>query len=79
MNTLNSLCLVLGMDFIQTVHEIHPGLAETDGTKSISNDAIRRIAAAIERLREVKIERMQRVSLVSKMNYILDKCLVVIN
>ncbi|GJW63107.1 65-kDa microtubule-associated protein 3-like protein [Tanacetum coccineum] len=61
MNTLSSLCLVLGMDFSQTIHEIHPGLAETEGTKSISNEAIARLAAAIQRLREVKIERMQRI------------------
>nr|GEZ93368.1 65-kDa microtubule-associated protein 3-like [Tanacetum cinerariifolium] len=60
MNTLSSLCLVLGMDFTQTIHEIQPGLAETEGTKSISNEVIGRLAAAIQRLREVKIERMQR-------------------
>ncbi|KAF5795243.1 putative microtubule-associated protein, MAP65/Ase1/PRC1 [Helianthus annuus] len=61
MNTLNSLCLVLGMDFNQTVHEINPGLAETEGTKSLSNDAIGCLAAAIRKLHEVKIERMQRL------------------
>ncbi|KAI3817929.1 hypothetical protein L1987_11729 [Smallanthus sonchifolius] len=61
MNALNSLCLVLGMDFNQTVHEINPGSAETEGTKSISNDAIGRLAADIERLHDVKIERMQRL------------------
>lgn len=62
MSTLSSLCLLLGMEFSQTIYEIHPGLAETEGTKSISNEAIARLAAAIQRLREVKIERMQRVS-----------------
>ncbi|KAK9063242.1 hypothetical protein SSX86_017112 [Deinandra increscens subsp. villosa] len=61
MSSLSSLCSVLGIDFNQTVHEINPGLAETEGTKSISNDAIGRLAAAIERLHEVKIERMQRL------------------
>ncbi|KAI3815854.1 hypothetical protein L1987_15537 [Smallanthus sonchifolius] len=61
LSTLSSLCLVLGMDFNQTVHEINPGLAATEGTKSISDDAIGRLAAAIERLREVKIERVQRI------------------
>nr|XP_043639406.1 65-kDa microtubule-associated protein 3 [Erigeron canadensis] len=59
MSTLHSLCLVLGLEFNQTVHEIHPGLAGMEGGKSISDDAIGRIAAAIERLREVKIERMK--------------------
>ncbi|KAL4574866.1 hypothetical protein LXL04_021706 [Taraxacum kok-saghyz] len=60
LSTLNSLCVVLGMDFNQTIHEIHPGLSET-GAKSISDDVIRRLAVAIERLREVKIERMQKI------------------
>ncbi|KAI3735192.1 hypothetical protein L6452_14682 [Arctium lappa] len=61
MNTLNSLCLVLGMDFKQTIHDINPSLAETEGSKSISNDVIGRLAAAIERFREVKMQRMQRI------------------
>ncbi|XP_023755578.1 65-kDa microtubule-associated protein 3 [Lactuca sativa] len=61
MSTLNSLCVVLGMDFNQTIQEIHPGLSESEGTKSISDDVIRRLAVVIERLHEVKIERMQRI------------------
>ncbi|XP_071732686.1 65-kDa microtubule-associated protein 3-like [Rutidosis leptorrhynchoides] len=61
MNTLNSLCLVLGLEFNQTCLEIHPGLAETEGTNIVSNDVIARLASAIERIREVKIERMQRI------------------
>ncbi|KAI7745389.1 hypothetical protein M8C21_011102 [Ambrosia artemisiifolia] len=61
MSTLSSLCLVLGMDFNNTVHDIDLGLAETEGTKSISDDSIGRLAAAIEGLHEVKIERMQRI------------------
>ncbi|KAI7745388.1 hypothetical protein M8C21_011101, partial [Ambrosia artemisiifolia] len=60
-STLSSLCLVLGMDFNDTVHDIDLGLAETEGTKSISDDSIGRLAAAIEGLHEVKIERMQRI------------------
>ncbi|KAI3778293.1 hypothetical protein L2E82_07480 [Cichorium intybus] len=58
-STLNSMCLVLGMDFNQTIHEIHPGLSET-GSNSISDDVIKRLAIAIERLRVVNIERMQK-------------------
>ncbi|MFS7929617.1 putative microtubule-associated protein, MAP65/Ase1/PRC1 [Helianthus anomalus] len=61
LNSLNSLCLVLGMDFKQTVHEVHPSLSETEATKSISNDTILRLASAIEGLLEVKIQRMQRI------------------
>lgn len=62
LNSLNSLCLVLGMDFKQTVNEVHPSLSEAEATKSISNDTISRLATAIENLLELKIQRMQRVS-----------------
>lgn len=62
LNTLNSLCLVLGIDFRQTVHDVHPSLDETEGSKNISNDTIESLASAIQRLREVKIQRMQKVS-----------------
>nr|XP_027110444.1 65-kDa microtubule-associated protein 3-like [Coffea arabica]XP_027110445.1 65-kDa microtubule-associated protein 3-like [Coffea arabica] len=61
LNTLNSLCLVLGMDFKETVDEVHPSLGESEGTKNISNDTIEQLAAAIQRLREIKIQRMQRL------------------
>lgn len=60
MCTLNSLCLVLGMDFKQTISEVHPSL-DSEGFKNISNGTIELLAAAIQRLRGVKIQRMQRV------------------
>ncbi|KAI5346933.1 hypothetical protein L3X38_014812 [Prunus dulcis] len=59
--TLNSLCLVLGMDFKQTSSEVHPSLDDSEGCKNISNDTIERLAAAIQKLREVKLQRMQRL------------------
>lgn len=61
LNILNSLCLVLGLDFKQTVNEVHPSLGESDSTKNISNETIEQLAVAIKRLREVKLQRMQRV------------------
>ncbi|KAJ8552763.1 hypothetical protein K7X08_020156 [Anisodus acutangulus] len=61
LNTLNSLCLVLGMDFKHTVNEVHPSLGESEGTKNISNDTVQHLAAAIGRLREIKLHRMQRL------------------
>ncbi|KAF8413054.1 hypothetical protein HHK36_001030 [Tetracentron sinense] len=61
LNTLNSLCLVLGMDFKLTVSEVHPSLDDSKGTKNMSDDTIQRLAAAIQRLREVKIQRMQKL------------------
>ncbi|KAL6008517.1 hypothetical protein ACLOJK_034029 [Asimina triloba] len=61
LNTMNLQCLVLGMDFKQTIGEVHPGLDDSEGTRSISDDTIERLAAAIQKLREVKIQRMQRL------------------
>lgn len=60
LNTLDSLCGVLGLDFKQTVHEVHPSLDRTQGS-SVSNDTIEKLASAVERLRAVKIQRMQKV------------------
>ena len=60
---LNSLCLVLGMDFKQTISEVHPSLGDSEGSKNISNATIELLVAAIQRLRGVKIQRMQRVKL----------------
>lgn len=61
LNTLNSLCMVLGMDFKLTVHEIHPTLDDAYSTKSISADTIEILSLTISRLKDVKIQRMQRV------------------
>ncbi|KAK1305744.1 65-kDa microtubule-associated protein 3 [Acorus calamus] len=61
LSTLNSLCLVLGMDFKCTVGEVHPSLGDSDGSKNISNDTIEKLGIVIERLRKIKIQRMQKV------------------
>ncbi|KAL7584874.1 hypothetical protein Lser_V15G43722 [Lactuca serriola] len=62
MSSLNSLCLVLGMDFNQTMQEIHPTLSEgANMSKSISNETISKLANSIQRLREIKIERKQKI------------------
>lgn len=59
--TLTSLCSVLGVDFKQIVTEVHPSLVDSESSKSISNDTIEQLAAAIRKLREVKLQRMQRL------------------
>ncbi|XP_047057011.1 65-kDa microtubule-associated protein 3 [Lolium rigidum] len=61
LNTLHSLCEVLGIDFKQTVHEVHPSLDEAEGSKNLSNTTIDRLASAVNRLREMKIQRMQKL------------------
>ncbi|PRQ59888.1 putative microtubule-associated protein, MAP65/Ase1/PRC1 [Rosa chinensis] len=61
LGALNSLCLVLGMDFKQTISEVHPSLDNYEGCKDISLDLIERLATAIKKLRDVKLQRMQRL------------------
>ncbi|KAL2552992.1 65-kDa microtubule-associated protein 3 [Forsythia ovata] len=61
LNSLKSLCIVVGMDYRLNIHEIHPTLDDSCGTKSISADTIERLSATINRLKDVKIQRLQRL------------------
>ncbi|CAK7337098.1 unnamed protein product [Dovyalis caffra] len=61
LDTLNALCLVLGMDFKHTVSEVHPSFGDSGGLRDISNQTIQNLATAIHKLREVKIQRMQKL------------------
>ncbi|CAI0555366.1 unnamed protein product [Linum tenue] len=61
LDTINSFCVVLGMEFEQTVAEIHPQFGSADVLKRISNESIKCLATAIHRLREVKLQRMQKL------------------
>jgi hypothetical protein len=63
LNTLHSLCKVLGIDFKQTVSDVHPSLDEDEVPRNISNATIERLELAVQRLRETKIQRMQKVSI----------------
>ncbi|KAI4351873.1 hypothetical protein L6164_006179 [Bauhinia variegata] len=59
--SLNALCLVLGLDFNLTVSEVHPSLGDSEGSRSLSNDTIQKLADAIQKLQEVKLQRMQKL------------------
>ncbi|CAL9163856.1 65-kDa microtubule-associated protein 3-like [Musa acuminata AAA Group] len=61
LSSLNALCSVLGVDFKETIREIHPNLDETEVSKCVSNTTIERLATAIGRLRDIKIERMKKL------------------
>ncbi|KAL3536942.1 hypothetical protein ACH5RR_000308 [Cinchona calisaya] len=61
LNTLNSLCLVLGLDFKLTVSEIHPTLDDSSGAKSITLHSIERLSIAIRKLKDLKIQRVQKL------------------
>ncbi|KAE9592631.1 putative microtubule-associated protein, MAP65/Ase1/PRC1 [Lupinus albus] len=59
--TFNSLCSVLGLDFRQIVIGVHPSLGNAEGCKSVSYDTIKQLAVAIEEVRKVKLQRMQKL------------------
>lgn len=66
LNVVNALCSVLGMDFKSTICSVHPSLGDsTNERRSITSDTIQGLSALISRLKNVKLQRMQRVRLFS--------------
>ncbi|XP_075485775.1 65-kDa microtubule-associated protein 3-like isoform X2 [Primulina tabacum] len=61
LNLLYSLCSVLGLDFKQTVNEIHPSLRDSESAKSISNHTLQQLETATQRLQELKTQRLQQL------------------
>ncbi|KAB2017508.1 hypothetical protein ES319_D08G167500v1 [Gossypium barbadense] len=61
LDTINSLCTVLGMNFKQTICRVHPALDDLNGAKDVSNSTIARLAAQIQSLQELKLKRMQKI------------------
>ncbi|XP_073061403.1 65-kDa microtubule-associated protein 9-like [Primulina eburnea] len=61
LKVLNYLCLVLGMDFKLTICNIHPTLDGSRVMKSISGDTIESLHTTICRLKDVKLQRMQKL------------------
>lgn len=66
LKNLNSLCIVLGLEFEKMVAEVHPALDEGEESKNISDDVVDRLASTIQRLREVKLQRMKKVNALYK-------------
>ncbi|GAB2265344.1 hypothetical protein Dimus_000408 [Dionaea muscipula] len=60
LNKLKSLCSVLGLDYKQTVNEVHPSLTGSEDLYSITDAMFHSLESAIKRLRELKVQRMQR-------------------
>ncbi|KAH9622004.1 hypothetical protein KSS87_020062 [Heliosperma pusillum] len=61
LSVLSSLCSVLGLDFKETVRNLHPSLADGGETLSISNETLKLMESAISTLQELKVQRMQRL------------------
>lgn len=62
-STVHDLCAVLGIDFLNTVTEVHPSLNDSRGTlsKSISDDTLSRLANTVLTLKEDKKTRLHKV------------------
>lgn len=65
LRNIHELSVVLKVDFLETVHEIHPSLGNSSGgySKSISNDTLARCTDFISLLKQQKQQRLEKVSL----------------
>ncbi|KAJ4851236.1 hypothetical protein Tsubulata_046661 [Turnera subulata] len=54
LDTLTSLCSVLGMDFNHTVSQVHPSYGSTDLPRNINDPTIQSLETAIHNLRELQ-------------------------
>ncbi|KAL8542709.1 hypothetical protein ACS0TY_003547 [Phlomoides rotata] len=61
LNVLNGLCMVLGMDFKSSVCGVHPSFNDSSGNMNISADVIQHLSAEICTLKNVKLQRMQKL------------------
>ncbi|XP_049408245.1 65-kDa microtubule-associated protein 3 isoform X1 [Solanum stenotomum] len=61
LTTINSLCVVLGVDYKQTIAEVDPTLDDSRVLKNISKDMIFKLSAMINRLEELKKQRLLRL------------------
>ncbi|KAJ0251349.1 65-kDa microtubule-associated protein 2 [Hirschfeldia incana] len=60
--TVHDLCAVLGLDFLSTVTEVHPSLAEVYvQNKSISNETLLRLVETVLTLKEDKNQRLKKL------------------
>ncbi|KAF3544826.1 hypothetical protein DY000_02001316 [Brassica cretica] len=62
-SSVHDLCAVLGLDFLNTVKEVHPSLAEETSVqaKSISNETLSRLAKTVLTLKDDKKQRLQKL------------------
>ncbi|KAI4370473.1 hypothetical protein MLD38_018825 [Melastoma candidum] len=61
--TIHQLSIVMSLDFLETVGEVHPSLAAQAGdeVKSISNDTLARLTNAINSLTDEKGKRLEKL------------------
>lgn len=63
LSTIHELSVVMSIDFLQTVHEVHPNFSDpsNDQSKSISNETLARLTDVINSLKQDKQQRLQKV------------------
>ncbi|KAL2920533.1 65-kDa microtubule-associated protein 3 [Bienertia sinuspersici] len=61
LSVLSSLCSVLGLDFNETVRELHPSLTDSEENHSISTATLQQLESELKRLQQLKHQRRQRL------------------
>lgn len=61
---IHELSVVMSIDFLKTVNEVHPSLGDPKSgpSRSISNDTLARLTGVIHSLKQEKQERLQKVT-----------------
>lgn len=64
LSSIHELSVVMSIDFLKTVHEVHPSLSNSSSgcTKSISNDTLSRLTDLISSLKQQKQQRLSKVN-----------------
>ncbi|XP_059312877.1 65-kDa microtubule-associated protein 3-like isoform X1 [Lycium ferocissimum] len=65
LTTINSLCVVLGVDYKQTIAEVDSTMEDCRVLKNISKDMIVKLSATINRLEELKKQRLLRLQVLA--------------
>ncbi|KAF5178458.1 65-kDa microtubule-associated protein [Thalictrum thalictroides] len=62
-STVHDLCIVLGVDFLSYITEVHPSLNDSVGlqSKSISDDTLSKLSKAVLKLKEDKKQRLEKL------------------
>lgn len=61
---IHELSVIMSIDFINAVHEVHPSLSNSacGSSKSIGNDTLARLTDLINSLKQQKHQRLKKVT-----------------
>lgn len=65
---IHELSVVMSVDFLKTVNEVHPSLGDPKSgpSRCISNDTLAKLTGVIHSLKQSKQERLQKVNYIIK-------------